>query len=265
MSMDTKQKFRRKNAKFESLELQQKKKRTRRIIFYAVMLISFTAVFLVLWFFVFFKVKDIEIVGNTRYSDAEIRAVVGIAEGDNLYASSENDVETRLTEKLPYIRTVTLKRKLPSTVVITLEEEQAVMFSRLYGDTYLISENLTVLERSNGGDLSGMVEVSAGEIRRCFAGENLVYTDSRMAWVVKQLYTELKEYGLIDKVNSFSIENRFDISIRYDDRLDIYFGSIDDINIKVRFLIGIMGHLYEDEKGKLDISNIKEASFSRYQ
>jgi len=263
--MDTKQKFRRKNAKFESLELQQKKKRTRRIVFYAVMLVSFTAVFFVLWFLVFFKVKDVEIVGSTRYSADEIRAVVGIAEGDNLYASNEDDVEALLTEKLPYIRTVKLKRKLPSTVVITVEEEQAVMFSNLYGNTYLISESLNVLERADGADLTGLVEVSAGEIRRCFAGEELVFTDSRMAWVVKELYNELKEYGLIDKVNSFTIENRFDISIRYDDRLDIYFGSIDDINIKVRFLVGIMGHLYEDEKGKLDISNIKEASFSRYQ
>ena len=85
-----------------------------------------------------------------------------------------------------------------------------------------------------------------------------------MADVVRTLYATLAEYGLISGVDSFSIKNRFDISIRYRDKLDVYFGSIDNIDIKVRFFVGILEHLYEDDKGKLDISNIKEASFSRY-
>ena len=78
-----------------------------------------------------------------------------------------------------------------------------------------------------------MVEVSAGDVRKCYAGENLAYADVRMADVVRTLYATLAEYGLISGVDSFSIKNRFDISIRYQDKLDVYFGSIDNIDMSV--------------------------------
>ena len=262
--MEGKQKFRAKNPKFESLEQQQKKKRIKYIVFYVVLLVSFSAVFFLLWFLVFFKVKDIEITGNIRYSAEEIRGASGIAEGDNLYSVGEAELNRRLTEKLPYVSAVTLERELPSTLHIIVSETEAVMYSELYGGKYLISKDLVVLERSDNADTGDMVEVSAGDVRKCYAGENLVYADARMADVVRTLYAALDEYGLIPDVSSFSIENRFDISVCYRGRLDVYFGSIENIDIKVRFFVGILEHLYEDDKGKLDISNIKEASFSRY-
>ena len=262
--MDEKQKFRPKNAKFESLEQQQQKKRVKHIVFYVVLLVSFSTVFFLLWFLVFFKVKDVEITGNVRYSVGEIRSAAGIAEGDNLYSVGEAELNRRLTEKLPYVSAVTLERELPSTLRITVSETEAVMYSELYGGKYLISQDLVVLERSDNADTANMVEVSAGDVRKCYSGESLTYADVRMADVVRTLYATLAEYGLISGVDSFSIKNRFDISIRYRDKLDVYFGSIDNIDIKVRFFVGILEHLYEDDKGKLDISNIKEASFSRY-
>lgn len=262
--MDTKQKFRKQSIKFEPIEQQHKKKQTKRLIFYIVLLVSFTVVFFVLWFAVFFKVKSIEIGGNLRYSKADILEAAGIAEGDNLYEIGEKELNSRLIEALPYIRSATLERKLPSTLVIGVEEDTAVMYSEICGDTYLMSEDLTVLERSDSFDRSKMVELYAGDVSMCYSGKSIEYVDSRMVNVVVKLYAVLKEYGLIDKVNSFTIKNRFDIQIRYDNRLDVYFGSVENIDVKVCFFNGILALLYEDESGRLDISDIKEASLHRY-
>ncbi len=262
--MDTRQKFRRQSIKFESIEQQHKKKQTKRLIFYIVLLVSFTVVFFVLWFAVFFKVKSIEVSGNLRYSAGDILDAAGIKVGDNLYSASEKELNERLTEALPYVNSVTLERQLPSTLAITVKEDTAVMYSEIHGDTYLISEDLTVLERSESFDKDKMIMLSAGAVRYCYSGKNIEYVDSRMADVVVRLYAVLKEYDLIDKIDSFTIKNRFDIQIRYDNRLDVYFGSIENIDIKVCFFNGILEYLYEDEAGRLDISNIKEASLHRY-
>lgn len=262
--MDTRQKFRRQSIKFESIEQQHKKKQTKRLIFYIVLLVSFTVVFFVLWFAVFFKVKSIEVSGNLRYSAADILDAAGIKVDDNLYAVSEKELAARLTEALPYINSVTLERKLPSTLEITVKEDTAVIYSEIHGDTYLLSEKLTVLERSESFDRNDMIMLTAGDVRYCYSGKNIEYFDARMSDVVIKLYAVLKDYNLIDKVDSFTIKNRFDIQIRYDDRLDVYFGSIDNIDIKVCFFNGILEYLYEDEAGRLDISNIKEASLHRY-
>ena len=74
---------------------------------------------------VFFRVEVVSVEGNQRYTREEIVEVTGIQGGDNLYAWNKFQVADRLLQTLPYIGEVSIRRVLPSTVVITVSEWNA--------------------------------------------------------------------------------------------------------------------------------------------
>ena len=75
---------------------------------------------------VFFRVEQVVVTGNSRYTQEEIIEVTGIEQGDNLYGWNKFAIAQRLRETLPYIGEVSIRRALPSTVVITVVEWEAV-------------------------------------------------------------------------------------------------------------------------------------------
>ena len=75
---------------------------------------------------VFFRVEQVVVTGNSRYTQEEIVEVTGIQQGDNLYGWNKFAIAQRLRETLPYIGEVSIRRALPSTVIITVVEWDAV-------------------------------------------------------------------------------------------------------------------------------------------
>ena len=61
-------------------------------------------------------------------------------------------------------------------------------------------------------------------------------------------------------MKSIDFTSRFDIAVDYDGRFTVYFGSADDLDIKVRFLVAILNRLGSNEKGTIDLSNAREAA-----
>lgn len=75
---------------------------------------------------VFFRVEQVVVTGNSRYTQEEIVEVTGIQQGDNLYGWNKFAIAQRLRETLPYIGEVSIRRALPNTVIITVVEWDAV-------------------------------------------------------------------------------------------------------------------------------------------
>ncbi len=75
---------------------------------------------------VFFRVETVAVVGNQRYTQEEIVAASGIQMGDNLYALNKTRIDGNIRTALPYIGALTIRRSLPSTIVITVTEWDAV-------------------------------------------------------------------------------------------------------------------------------------------
>ena len=75
---------------------------------------------------VFFRVESVVVTGNQRYTQEEIVAATGIQMGDNLFGLNKNQIDQRLRQSLPYIGDVLIRRSLPSTILITVTEWDAV-------------------------------------------------------------------------------------------------------------------------------------------
>lgn len=75
---------------------------------------------------VFFRVEQVTVSGNQRYTQEEIIAASGIQLGDNLYSLNKVRIDQNIRTTLPYIGDLTINRALPSTIQITVTEWEAV-------------------------------------------------------------------------------------------------------------------------------------------
>ena len=64
--------------------------------------------------------------GNSRYSQEEIIKATGIQTGDNLFRMNKYQIAHQVLQGLPYVEELTIRRALPSTIVITVKEWDAV-------------------------------------------------------------------------------------------------------------------------------------------
>lgn len=75
---------------------------------------------------VFFQVETVAVTGNSRYSQEEIIKATGIQTGDNLFHMNKYQIAHQVLQGLPYVEELTIRRALPSTIVITVKEWDAV-------------------------------------------------------------------------------------------------------------------------------------------
>ena len=77
---------------------------------------------------------------------------------------------------------------------------------------------------------------------------------------VLSLYDSFEANSIETKIKKVDVRSRFDIYVNYDSRFEVYLGDTDNIDIKIQFLVGIIDELDEGTKGKIDISNHREAA-----
>lgn len=93
----------------------------------------------------FFAIKKIEVTGNKQFTDQQIISWSGAEKGRNLITDARGKEIARRLKKNPYFKEVSVNRKFPSTLEITVKERKplgAVVYGRKY---IVIDENGTVL------------------------------------------------------------------------------------------------------------------------
>ena len=254
--------FKRRTITMEVLQSQRYKKRVRRIIFYTGLFLIVTAVFLLVAFAVFFKVRTINITGTNRYSFDDVNAVLPVKLESNLYSFKSEDVELVVKKALPYVGSVKVTRTIPSTLNIEIIEATPAMYINIGNDYYLLSDELRVLDHFKDKSLlpPDVLELKASTVLRCIVGETASFVDTRSYNAITELYSQLRENGIEKEIRMINIVSRFDITLQYADRFSVYLGDMDYSDIKIRFLIGILEKLDAEDKGKIDISDYREAT-----
>ena len=97
----------------------------------------------------FFAIENIEVEGNVYYSDDEVINIAAAKTGGNLFwEAGTGEIKDRLKED-PYFAQVKVKRKLPDTLVIEVEERKQIA-AIVYGDKYIVIDRKgTVLRKSD--------------------------------------------------------------------------------------------------------------------
>ncbi|HEY0840216.1 MAG TPA: FtsQ-type POTRA domain-containing protein [Vulgatibacter sp.] len=95
-------------------------------------------------------ISQIVISGNERATDLEIRAWLGIAEGDNILRADTQAAELRLAEH-PWVEKAIVSRSFPQGLAIEVLEREAIALVEL-GHLYLVDRGGEVFKRAVNGD-----------------------------------------------------------------------------------------------------------------
>jgi hypothetical protein len=262
-----------------SLKKKRKKGETRVKIINILFTVFLIAVILVLGFFLackyLFKVENISIKTDGRYSDEEILKASGIKVGQELYGFDVGQAKENIKDTLTYSDSVIIYRRLFSTVCIEVKTEEGFFGILLGGDYYIISKSFRVVDRikvvgNNGAGSefkppAGIITVETYEIRKCYMGEKIEFKDDDIFDVLKDI-TELADDNIemISSLNCIDIKNKFKVYMNYQDRLLLRFGVFENISAKLLNSFEVITQIPDDAEGIIDMTNEKMASF-RYE
>lgn len=146
---------------------------------------------------VFFRVNEVTVSGNARYTAQEIVDASGIGQGDNLIALSKGQIASTIRMKLPYVESVSINRRLPDGVEITVRERVAVASVESSGGRWLISSQGKLLEEA--GDHQ-VVRVKGLTALAPYAGSTMEVAEesaNTLAYVL-DILTALEEKEMLD-------------------------------------------------------------------
>lgn len=127
----------------------------------------------------FFCLKELDVRGEQRFSDADIAAMGGVGLGCNVLGVNIAAVQSRIAAS-PWVEDVSVTRVLPNGLIIEVQEREPVFFIRRNAELYyadadgnsiapVVAENfvsLPVLEKDEGVPMGQGVRGLLEEIKR---------------------------------------------------------------------------------------------------
>lgn len=97
-----------------------------------------------------FAVTDVRVQGNHQARLSELVPLIGIRRGTNVFLVDTAQAAARI-ESHPWVASASVRRELPSRVVVTVREHRAVALVSL-GALYLVGEHGEIFKRAVPGD-----------------------------------------------------------------------------------------------------------------
>lgn len=217
-------------------KLKRKRKFRKAIVITAFVLIACIILSPVLLFGVF-RVKNFAIEGETLYKQEEIVAASGISQGKSIFFADLDEAKVNIEKKLPYTSNVQLARRLPGTIVISLEStDKAYAMEKAQGIFAVANRDFKVLEVT-GIMPKGVVPVIGATPTKAELGETMSFiTEEEQVDATLNLITSISnavsDCGL-EGINLISIRSRSNIYIVYQERIVLRLGDSLDIDKKI--------------------------------
>ena len=236
-------------------------RRNRGRIVFLVLMVLLIAVALVGACTVFFRVEFVEVEGNARYSEEQILEAAHINMGENLILTQKDVIAQRLYDTLPYIDSVTVKKRFPTTLrlVITETAPAAVIATEDESSWWLMDGKGKILEQidaataENYTRILGLYAVSPQISKPVDVGEGHI---SQLNGLLGLLQV-LQERGMTSQINSINASSRTELVMVYQGRIQAKLLNNVDFNRKILILEEIVAVLGDEEQGVLDMKTEK--------
>jgi len=210
------------------------------------------AVAIVVALTLFFKVNQVVISGNNRYTQAEILSVSGIKQGDNLVLLDKYGISQQLYTQLPYISDVRINRKFPDTLLVEVTETKAVAAIRGGSVWWLINAGGKLLEPATENVAKDYINLNGPQTTETGAGRWLTLNEEECpisAQRLLELLEALQERDMISRTDSIDTGDPDKLIIGYDGRFQVEMYYDADFDFKLNWLLAAVEKLEPNEKG----------------
>lgn len=211
----------------------KRKRKARKIALLTALFTVVMCVGVVLVLAVFFKINTISVKGDRVYSDKEIILKSGIETGGNLFRVNEESLNEKLSKSLPYIQSVTLERQLPDTLIVTVKATREVAAFQYGAGFILVNAEGKVLDRDASMLRDNVAVVNGAVLKGAIEGERIVIGSEKDTENFVLLLKAVAESG-INPVTEITITKDGQYELKYDDRITIKLGSIENVSVKLK-------------------------------
>ena len=241
----------------------KKRSEYRHVLIISLIVLVVLSLFIALVYRFGFVIKDVSVLNSTIYADESIVEASGLLKNVNLYSFSAKQSENMITFNCPYIRSVTLSRHMPSSVILEIYEDTPKYYANIWGDELLLSDTLRVLGKA-GEDKRGLTEIILPSVVSSVAGRPLQFADRRNDTTVRSILSLISDAKISESgtLNRIDVSNQFSISIRYKDIYDITVGSMEDLDRKLDMVYATVetGNLMENAPARITLEGNRTAS-----
>lgn len=228
----------------------KRKRAIRKAIFSFVLLLVVGIIGLALAVTVFFKIDTIKAKGSKAYPQKIILQNCGVETGDSLLLSSEEQIAETLMNSLPFVGSVTIERKLPSTLIINITDTYTAAAISNKGNFILINEDGKVLD-SDANILSEGIPVVKGVETESFKeSETITFKTKENGDILIELLKAVTKAG-VSGLTEIDVTDTSDIFMIYNDRIKILVGS--SLNLETKILRAAAAIERENEINQYEI------------
>ncbi len=211
-----------------------------------------------------FRVKSIEVVGNSYYSTEQITAGAGIAVDDEMVTLNAKDISNRIYNSCEYVSGVKITRYL-SKIRIAVTEYPNVTVTAHNGVYYTLNSDLKVLASYNSAEeLSEcFLPIKLPAIARAEIGRTLVFSDSSVDMsYVSHLISALDEAGALAEVTSLDCSKKYNVSYVLGGSARVELGRVGDMQAKLNLVNTILARKADaDACSVVDVSNLQKPTY----
>lgn len=211
-----------------------------------------------------FRVKNIEVEGNSYYTAEQIIAPSMIEVGDEILTLDIDSAYDQIFEQCAYVSSVKVVR-YPFKVKIVIKERENVTVTEHNGKYYTLSDRFLVLEESDTAEaFSAFPEVILPEIAHLSVGETVEFENGETDLTyLFDLMQSLKQSGKFDDVVSIDCAKKFGVSYVRGDRFRVELGAVSDIETKLELVDLILARKVGDDAtcAVVNVSDLKKPTF----
>ena len=235
----------------------------RRVVMFS-LAIAFVVVLLALIFKFGFVVRSIRVEGLTDYTKEEIIEFCGVTQGDNLFSLSEEDVESRLKERFPYIKSVFLKKEYPSKLVLTIEEEYTTYYYEMEGVFFLFNHSLRLMDKFDSLVALNAVRENAISVSMPIPKSSIVpqyITFSETDSYVSDVIYALSSSKLGAYVSSIDLRDKFLLYMECGKNVTVDLGDYTNLEGKFSTVLQLLGENGKNMTGTIDLTNYPQCFY----
>lgn len=253
--------------RLEAYRLAQRRRamtRLRRGIAVTLLLALFVTLAGALAYRLFCGIREIRVEGVSRYSPQEIVDAAGLAPDAHLYSFSSRVVQSDVTLRCPYVRTLAVERQAPGTVLFTVEEDTAVFYASLYGEYRVLSGTLRVLDAVEEAQAQEekLIQLRLPPVREAVAGRVIVFADERFSRQIRQIVGEAAASGLRERITTIDLRRPYNLRMVCDHQYLLDFGNAEDVAVKLRIAEAVLAEsvFQTSIRAQIDLSTTSSTS-----
>lgn len=244
----------------------KRRRRGRFSFLYKLLAVMTVCIAIVAALTLFFRVKNITVSGNVRYTEDEIREACGVEPESHMYLMNKFDLQKKLREKLPYIETVRINRRLPDTLMVTVTECTHIYAVTQGGVSWVfcVSDGRgRIVDRMEPADARYLPQVEGCTLLAPSVGSTIVIAtedekDARQESLLA-LLTAADAAGEVGRISAYHLDNAAYLSVDYAGRFEVRMPYEADYSYMLAYLSRVMEQLGSNETGIIDLTIRGEA------